>query len=210
MKKGLVFILVFTTLVAQSQNIKNFDFGISTGFTAQRLFLKTTDRPNLTVPTVLKNGVGFDLLIMARYRFNKNLALRVMPGFSFQEFELLYKSTDETHIEKRELVEAVLPIQINYTWQTKTRIQPTLIAGATLAYNINPGNDKNRMAVNRTDLGVDIGVGGEIDFKKFKCRPELIYTFGNSNVSAASNASYNAIIRSLTRDRVTFRLIFFG
>jgi hypothetical protein len=210
MKKGLIFILVCTTLVAQSQNIKNFDFGISTGVSAQRLFLKTNDKPNLTVPTVLKNGVGFDLLVMARYRFNNNLALRVMPGICFQEFELLYKSTDETHIENRSLVETVLPIQINYTWQTKTRILPTLIAGATVAYNINPGNEKNRMAVNRMDLGVDIGVGGEIDFKKFKCRPELIYTFGNSNVSAASNVSYNAIIRTLTRDRITFRLIFFG
>jgi hypothetical protein len=210
MKKGLFFLLFLWAINAQAQKLKNLDFGISMGVSAQRLNLRTFDKPNLTVPTILENGVGFDLFVMARYRFNPNLSLRVMPGFGFQDFQLLYKSTDETHIEKRDLVEAMLPIQFNYTWQTKTRIQPTFIAGATVSYNINPGNEKNKMAVNRTDFGVDIGLGGEIGFQRFKCRPELIYTFGNNNLSAQSAVSYNAIIRSLTRDRITFRLIFFG
>jgi hypothetical protein len=213
MKKGFIFLFVCATFTAFSQNINHFkrlDFGISMGIAAQRLNLKTYDKPNVPIPTIQKNGNGFDLLVMARYRFNKNLSLRVMPGVLFQDMALVYKSTDETHIEKRDFVETTLPIHINYTWQTGTRILPSFIAGANVAYNINAGNQNNRMAVNRTNFGVDVGLGGEINCKWFVCRPELMYTFGNTNLSAPSNVFYNSIIRSLTRDRVTFRLVFGG
>jgi hypothetical protein len=210
MKKGLTFLLLFSAINAFTQDLKRLDYGISIGVSAQRLNLKTYDNPNLTMPTIQKHGNGFDLMIMARYRFNKSLSLRVMPGVSFQEMQLLYKSTDETHLEKREFVETVLPIHIVYNWQTKTRFVPSFIAGANVAYNINPGSKTNKMAINRTNFGVDVGLGGEVKFTKFSCRPELIYTFGNSNMSATTNITYNAIIRSLTRDCVTFRLIFFG
>jgi Outer membrane protein beta-barrel domain len=210
MKKGLIFILLFSAVNAYSQDLTRLDFGISMGIATQRLNLKTYDKPNLPIPTIQKHGNGFDLLVMARYRFNKNLSLRVMPGFLFQDLKLLYKSADEIHIEKRGFVEATLPIHFVYNWQTKTRFIPSFIAGANVAYNLEAGNEMNRMAINRTNFGVDVGLGGEIKFKKFNCRPELMYTFGNSNLSAPSNIPYNAIIRSLTRDRVTFRLIFFG
>ncbi len=210
MKKGLIFLLSFSALTVFAQNIKKLDFGISIGVAAQRLNLKTFDNPNLPLPTIQKHGNGFDLLVLARYRFNQNLALRVMPGFMFQDLELLYKSPDEIHIEKRSFAEATLPIHITYNWQTKTRVLPSFIAGANIAYNLEPGNSMNKMAINRTNFGVDIGLGGEVKFAKFICRPELIYTFGNSNLSAPSNIPYNQIIRSLTRDRITFRLIFLG
>jgi hypothetical protein len=181
------------------------------GVAAQRLNLKTYDnKPNLTVPTIQKQGTGFDLLVMARYKFNNNLSLRVMPGFLFQDMVLMYKSPDELHIEKRDFVEANLPIHIVYNWQMNTRFVPSFIAGANVAYNTHAGAAMNRMAINRTNFGVDVGLGSEVKFPKFTCRPELIYTFGNSNLSVPSNIPYNAIIRSLTRDRVTFRLIFFG
>lgn len=210
MKKGLIILLLFSAFTAFSQTTKRFDYGIAMGVGFQRLNLKTYDKTSLPVPTIQKHGNGFDLLIMGRYRFNKNLALRVMPGVIFQDFELLYKSADETHIEKRGIVEAALPIHFTYTWQTGGRVLPTFIAGAQVAYNIQAGDENNRMAVNRNSLGVDFGLGGEIKFKFFTVRPELMYTFGNTNMVAPSNSPYNSIIRSLTRDRLTFRLIFFG
>jgi Outer membrane protein beta-barrel domain len=210
MQKGLIFFLLFSAFTAFSQTTKRFDYGISMGVGFQRLNLKAYDKTNLTVPTIQKHGNGIDLLVMGQYKFNKNLALRVMPGFMLQDFELLYQSADETHLEKRSLVEATLPIHITYTWQLGGRILPSFIAGANMAYNIDAGNEKNRMAVNHNSFGVDIGLGGEIKFSKFSMRPELIYTFGNTNMVAPSNSPYNSIIRSLTRDRVTFRLIFFG
>jgi Outer membrane protein beta-barrel domain len=210
MKKSLIFFLLFSVFTAFAQSAKRFDYGISLGVGFQRMNLKTYEKTNLTVPTIQKHGNGFDMLVMGRYRFNKNLALRVMPGVIFQEFELLYKSPDETHIENRSLVEAALPVHFVYTWQTNGRILPSFIAGANMSYNVNPGNEKNRMAVNRTNFGVDIGLGSEIKFKYFVMRPELLYTFGNTNIVALSNSPYNSVIRSLTRDCVTFRLIFFG
>jgi hypothetical protein len=210
MKKGLLFLLLFSASTAFTQSLKRLDFGISMGYAIQRMNLKTYDNTPFTVPTIQKHGVGFDLSVMARYRFNKNLSVRVLPGFVFQEFELLYKSPDESHIEKRDLVEATLPVHLTYTWQTGGRVLPSFIAGANMSYNINGGDDKNRMAVNHKSMGVDIGLGGEVKFKKFICRPELIYTFGNTNLVAPSSSPYNRVIRSLTHDRVTFRLIFCG
>jgi hypothetical protein len=213
MIKRRVFFLLFSSFLAFSasaQSSKRFDYGLALGVSQQRVNLKTYDKTNLTVPTIQKQGNGFDMSMMARYRFNKNLALRAMPALMFQEFELLYKSSDETHIENRNLVEVVLPIHFTYTWQTGGRVLPSFIAGGNVSYNINPGTEKNKMAVNRTYFGVDVGLGGEMKFKFFSIRPELIYTFGNTNMSATSNNPYNAIIRSLSYDRVSFRLIFFG
>jgi Outer membrane protein beta-barrel domain len=211
MKQLLTFSFLLLGVAAHAQDLKRLSFGVSMGVAAQRLNLKTYDnKPNLTVPTIQKHGTGFDLLVMARYKFNNNLSLRVMPGFLFQDMALLYKSPDEVHVEKRDFVEATVPIHIVYNWQMNTRFVPSFIAGANVGYNINAGNTMNKMAINRTNFGVDVGLGSEFKFQKFNCRPELIYTFGNSNLSVPSNIPYNAIIRSLTRDRVTFRLIFFG
>ena len=60
------------------------------------------------------------------------------------------------------------------------------------------------------DAGLDGGMSLKIKTRYFIIAPELLYSMGLKNLNKLDNTIYSDAIQKLTRNRLIFRIVFYG
>ena len=207
--------LFFFSFSMNAQNIKRFDIGVALSVNYQTLNVKTSDWAANGIDKKLKSikvksEPGFELAILCQYNFNKALSLRALPAFGFQNSFIQYYFTDDSHYFRSfEIVEANLPIHLIYTFTPEKRITPAIIIGGFVSQVI-PSYGKSADSFWKYDAGLEGGMSLKIKTRKFIIAPELLYSVGLKNLNKLDNTIYSDAIQKLTRNRLIFRVVFYG
>lgn len=163
-----------------------------------------------------KYGIGFEIGALISYHINKYFEFRTVPGFAFNNKNLIYQFSDLSSVEKKSLPQIYfdLPFEIKFKSEPLKDVKIYAIAGIKYGYDIG-ANFKNRKDPDmphqlKHDFGVNYGVGLEIHFPLFILCPEFKVFNSVLNIHRKENSVYSKYIDGLHNRTFTFSLNFEG
>jgi hypothetical protein len=234
-KIAVAAILLTTVLSSNAQravelNLPDHDeklyyFGIVLGFNSSHYNI--THHPYFlqrdTISVVeSKNSNRIHLGIMANLQLTKHLDLRAYPLnliFSEKVFGYTQKLPTETSstVEKQSVESIVMsfPFQIRLKSDRINNFRVYTLAGMKydfdLASNSGARNADNIVKVNKTDYGLEGGIGFQFFFPYFILSPEIKFSYGLSNVhSRDESLRYSNVIDKMNSRMILFSLHFEG
>lgn len=123
--------------------------------------------------------------------FNRN-QIRFSPGgpkqFKFREIEL--------------------PVHFVFTDARKVQqpLRACVLAGFRLGWNTIGANHPELLTLAPERIGVDLGLGAVIKFKRWKIQPSLIYSPGINDIHLFEKAEYDDVVNRVRRHKFGFRL----
>ncbi len=204
---------------------KPYYFGIVLGFNSSHY--NVTHHPYFlqrdTISVVeSKNSNRIHLGIMANLQLTRHLDLRGYPLnliFSEKVFGYTQKLPSEasTTYEKQSVESIVMsfPLQLRLKSDRINNFRVYTLAGMKydfdLASNSGARNSDNIVKVNKTDYGLEGGIGFQFFFPYFILSPEIKFSYGLSNVhSRDESLRYSNVIDKMNSRMILFSLHFEG
>lgn len=204
---------------------KPYYFGIILGFNSSHYNI--THHPYFlqrdTIRVVeSKNSNRIHLGIMANLQLTKHLDLRAYPLnliFSEKVFGYTQKLPSETSSSyEKQSVESIVmsfPFQVRLKSDRINNFRVYTLAGMKydfdLASNSGARNSDNIVKVNKTDYGLEGGIGFQFFFPYFILSPEIKFSYGLSNVhSRDESLRYSNVIDKMNSRMILFSLHFEG
>ena len=204
---------------------KPYYFGIILGFNSSHYNI--THHPYFlqrdTIRVVeSKNSNRIHLGIMANLQLTKHLDLRAYPLnliFSEKVFGYTQKLPSEiSSTYEKQSVESIVmsfPFQVRLKSDRINNFRVYTLAGMKydfdLASNSGARNSDNIVKVNKTDYGLEGGIGFQFFFPYFILSPEIKFSYGLSNVhSRDESLRYSNVIDKMNSRMILFSLHFEG
>jgi hypothetical protein len=204
---------------------KPYYFGIVLGFNSSHYNI--THHPYFlqrdTISVVeSKNSNRIHLGIMANLQLTRHLDLRAYPLnliFSEKVFGYTQKLPSETSsTSEKQSVESIVmsfPFQVRLKSDRINNFRVYTLAGMKydfdLASNSGARNSDNIVKVNKTDYGLEGGIGFQFFFPYFILSPEIKFSYGLSNVhSRDESLRYSNVIDKMNSRMILFSLHFEG
>lgn len=137
---------------------------------------------------------GINIHAISNLRLMENLDLRALPGISFGERYVYFKSTspiDTISIGnslnyKAESSYLELPISFKYKSKRLNNFRPYLLGGANFRYDLavkgEYHNEEQLFMIDKSDIYAELGYGMDFYLTYFKLGVELKYSFGLNNL----------------------------
>lgn len=191
----LSFVLVGQIHIKGVPNLPAFDskavnFGFLIGFNTMdfRVVHKSPtslgDGVSARYADVVNLNMGINLGMVSNFRLNKYLSLRLLPGISFGQRDLLFINADGQEDEKPLEIKSTYlecPIMIKFNGARMTNAKPYFVTG------INPRVDlakskKDGLLLRPFDLYLEIGAGLDSYLTYFRFSTELKLSIGLTNI----------------------------
>jgi Outer membrane protein beta-barrel domain len=232
----VVLLIVLGTNASYSQlreslNLPNHDdkpyyFGIVLGYNTSHYNI-SHDRSFLLQDTIQvvesQNSNRVHLGIMANLNLSRRFDVRFYPLnliFSEKVFRYTQKfpNQGENDLEKVQKVESIVlsfPLQVRLKSDRIGNFRVYTLAGIKydfdLASNSGARNAENIVKVDKSDFGVETGIGFQFFFKYFILAPEIKISYGLSDVhSRDAGLKYSSVIDKMNSRMVLFSLHFEG
>lgn len=221
----------FAQLLRNSYNLPNHDdklyyFGIVLGYNTSHYNISHADsflgQDSIQSINGLNSG-RIHLGIMANLQLSKRWDLRFYPlNLIFSEkkfqYDLKYPDAGETALRKTQKVESIVmsfPLQIRLKSDRIKNFRVYTLAGVKfdydLASNSGTSNSDNLVKVNKTDFGVEAGIGFQFFNKYVIVSPEIKVSQGLRNVHVKDPAyKYSNVIDRMNSSMILFSLHFEG
>ena len=199
---------------------KSHYFGITGAYNTSRFryypsadFIKNDTVKNISATS----GPGFNLGLMANYRINKRLDIRLVPAMVFGEKNLIFTLHDFAHnkdtLSKFNIqnIYIDLPIQFKLKSDRVKDFRMYVISGMKYSYDL-ASLSKARKANNLVrltphDLSAEVGFGFEFYFPLFILAPEIKVSQGMMNVLFQdSHLLYSRELDQLKSRTITFSI----
>ena len=204
---------------------KQYYFGIILGYNTSHYSI--THHPYFlsrdTVSVVNSQNSGrIHLGIMANWQLSKHLDLRFYPLnliFSEKKFGYTQKYTgDPSTAYETQNVESIVmsfPLQVRLKSDRINNFRVYTLAGVKydfdLASNSGARNSDNIVKVNKSDYGLEGGIGFQFFFPYFILSPEIKFSYGLTNVhSRDESLRYSNVIDKMNSRMILFSLHFEG
>lgn len=205
---------------------KPYYFGIVLGFNTSHYNI--THHPYFlqrdTIQVVESQNSGrVHLGILVNWQVSERWDLRFYPlNLIFSEKKFYYNQSipniGETNTEQLQKVESVVlsfPLQARLKSDRIKNFRVYTLGGIKydldLASNSGARNAENIVKVNKTDFGVEAGIGFQFFFKYFILSPEIKLSYGLSNVHARDESlKYSNVIDKMNSRMILFSLHFEG
>ncbi len=206
--------LVFAAAILYAQSKKQPHLGISIGVNQNNYIIKKTNwmQPpinyNDSLNSISSNSsIGFNLGISYYLTLTKNILLRptyimALPSTGKLTFER--KSASKT-LDLRS-ISFTFSVPVNFKISTKG-FNPYLTIGPGFSFLTQNDDAKQQVEFKTFNLFGQIGFGGEVPFKYFKIKPELLYSIGFSDMRKRKDNIYNNTISNLLQQN--FSLTFY-
>src|SRR6476620_1036577 len=206
-------------LYQEDHDNKAYYFGISLGISKASFHTHLNpvfmEQDSIMVAEPMNNG-GFNLGLLATMNLTRRFELRFNPQLMFTErnirYQLKYKDQDFGYqVDKK--VESVItsfPLQVKFNSDRIGNFRVYMLGGGKVDYDL-ASNAQARKAedlikLQKTDLGVEAGLGFNFYFQSFIFSPEIKISSGLSNIHARDeNLKYSSVL-----DRIQSRLIVFS
>ena len=125
-------------------------------------------------------NAGFSVGVLADLRLSNHLNLRFSPTMHFGAKHLLFRNLSELDQDGRQKEErqdmkntyVSFPIDLKFSAQRWNNYRPYLMAGINPMVNLT-GKNQELLALKRSDLMVEVGLGCDLYLPFFKLTPEL-------------------------------------
>ena len=156
-----------------------------------------------------QNRIGFNLGAMYHLQLNERFAIAPQTIISFQNSELNYDLENlAPHTETIQPTTLIFPIHLVFSNDKKGKFKSSVLLGGRYTYDISKKETATKLNLNRSGFSIDLGTGLTIRLKKVNIKPELIYSLGLTNLKPKlTEGLYHSAIKSIHRDKISFRLI---
>jgi len=206
----LPFLLVFLLrLSAQPADPHGFSFGVLAGVESQALGASyippsSTDYPFAQIGRSVPGGsFGF----FGQWHLTPVLALRPQLVLAINDnYVGLYKGTEKFGQLRYRFADVELPIHFVVTNQAgRLPMRGSFLVGARLSWNT-ARNQPQGISLYQERVGLDIGLGVEFSHKKWKIKPEVVYSHGINNIHNLGDTPYDWSVGRMVRDRLALRV----
>jgi len=156
---------------------------------------------------------GFSLGFLVNMKLFDVLDLRLMPKAGFYNMKLDYYYTDRT--SQSQLIETTqmeFPVLLKYKSLRRGNVRMYMVGGFTPGFELSGKNDVQsntaNLAVKKTNLTADMGIGFDFYFPLFKFSPELRFSHGLTNVLGDDPSIFKDPIKTLKTNTVGVYFIF--
>ena len=221
----LFFLFLSASLCAQKpiymemHDDKPYYFGITLSTLSGRL--NTSMHPHfLEQDTILTaeplSSPGFALGLLATMHLSNRFEGRFNPELQFTDRSIAYKlryadrELGSNVVQKVESVIVTLPVQVKFNSDRIGNFRVYMLGGGKVDYDL-ASNAQARKAedlikLQKTDYGVEAGLGFNFYFQSFIFSPEIKVSSGLSNIHARDeNLKYSSVL-----DRIQSRMIVFS
>lgn len=176
-------------------DLRPMHFGILVGMNMQDIEFDnagpqtiTLDDGTTTEQTIVCDAdrwnTGFSVGVLADLRLSNHLNLRFAPSMHFGAKHLLYRNLSELNQDGRPREERqdmkntylAFPIDLKFSAERWNNYRPFLVAGINPMVNLT-GKNQEMMALKRSDLMVEVGLGCALYLPFFKLTPELKFCY---------------------------------
>lgn len=202
-------------------DLKKYYFGITLGVNTSR-FHMDHDPSFLASDTTMVaeplNNMGFSLGLSATARLNKRFELRFNPQLIFAQKSISYHLSypEATRDEKPVMTKSVesvitsFPVQLKLNSDRIGNFRVYMLGGVKadldLASNARARQAEELVKINKTDYGIEAGLGFNFYFPSFIFSPEIKISNGLGNIHSRDNSlKYSSVI-----DRMQSRMIMFS
>ncbi|GHT72704.1 hypothetical protein AGMMS50262_02210 [Bacteroidia bacterium] len=190
------FLLLFGTLSAQKQKVKNqpygdqklYHFGISVGLNVQDLVVTNagvpTENDETWFATIPDFSPGFSVGLLADLYLNPVMNLRFTPMLHFGDKTFEFVEQDKKQESFRATIRSnylMLPLEIKYRSLRLNNYRPYLITGAFTAFDLGRKTDE-ALYFKMMNYGLTIGIGCDFYLQIVKIAPELRFSFGLTDI----------------------------
>lgn len=138
-----------------------------------------------------RTAPGYSIAIISNLRLGDHWDLRFNPGFASTvrslEFDVINQFTLERETEYRDIESSFMefPLYLKFKSERVGNYRLYLIGGPKYALDLASDEDiedDRVFKLQQDDLSYDLGFGVDIYFEYFKFSPQVIYSFGLSNL----------------------------
>jgi hypothetical protein len=158
-------------------------------------------------------GLVGTLRLSDRFAFRANPQL-IIGGAKYFTYSLKYPTYDEKPIEKKTLASTIVsfPFQLKFNSDRIDNFRTYLLGGVKydmdLSSNSQARNAEDLVKLNKSDFGVEFGVGFNFFFKYVTFSPELKVSNGLSNIhSRDASLKYSNVLDKLQSRMLVFSII---
>lgn len=231
-RKEIIFVFCFilggTLAMSQSRDglhnyrnkqHKNYYFGISFGLHKSNLkLLHSDDFQSQRKISLIESysSPGYDIKVIGNLKIGDYWDLRLLPGFSFGQMQMMYQNATLTENEpplKLDYVYGELPFHVRYKSHPYRDMRVYVFGGFKYAFDI---SSKSR-AVNTdfnmsaSDYSIEGGIGMQFFFPYFILSPEIKLTKGISNILINNEKASDAgLLQKALSQMLTFSFHFEG
>lgn len=229
MKKILLccsfFLCTTILLIGQTQEKKNFEFGLVFSLKYGHLKTEASDLNALGIANSInsletENRVGFDLGLLYKFNLSDHFAIVPQTILSFQNSTIRFDLANNlSHQEIITPVAVNIPLHFVFTRPLNKKINPSVILGIRYIvditdydisdFDLNTPFDEFKLRLQKQSTALDLGIGAEIKTKKFNLKPELLYSLGLEDFTGTDTDIFNSAIASLHQDRIGIRVLFY-
>ena len=185
-------------------DLRTFHFGVLVGTHLQDIELLNVGLVNYTDENgkIVTSNVtvdqdrwdaGFTVGVLGEFRINTNFQVRIAPAMYFGTRHLTFHDIKSQHGEANEGERKIEDVRqemktayissafdIIFSAPRFNNHRPYLMAGVTPMLNLSGSKDEY-IALKKTDLFLELGIGCDFYLPFFKLRPELKFMFGLTN-----------------------------
>jgi hypothetical protein len=203
----LLFILFSNHATAQEMGKNIVHWGVSMGIETQTLGIEAfnSGNPDETWVAADRNQPGISIGITAQKSIWKGLAIQSGLSLSFTQNQVgfpdqISKSYPFNDVE--------LPVYFSVTNQKEVRLplRAKVLFGPRFSWNFAPGHDA-ALHLYRERVGLDLGLGVEINLGKWQLHPEAIYSHGLNNLHDFVGTDIDFLVGRVVRDKLSFRVV---
>ncbi len=156
-----------------------FDFGVNYSFAFVNKPLPNTKE--------ISNGIGARLGVLSEFKISKKLYLSPKAEISFNNAKINYEYSDDSYRIMPLTLELMVPVKV---YLAKGKWNSYFFAGPNFKIPIARKSPFENFFEPNSDLSIDLGVGAEQRFEKYKFSPELRFSFGFLNVNRDPSLTY--------------------
>ncbi|HNM23898.1 MAG TPA: hypothetical protein PKL15_00660 [Saprospiraceae bacterium] len=86
-------------------------------------------------------------------------------------------------------------------------MRSSILFGGRLGLNVASGQPQSGVALSRERLGIDLGLGLEFGWGKWRLQPEFLYSHGMNDLHADTGRLYDRTVNRILRDKMCLRLV---
>ena len=206
-----IFLLLFCLLSAvsygQEQEKNTVQWGFSLGIETQTLGIEALDRKTGESAAVVSgpNKPGAVLSIIGRKKIWHGFAFESGMSLSYNHNRVEFTPGGSSIFQFTDLE---LPVYFSFTNQEKSvlPLRGKVLFGAHTSWNL-AQNAGDRLQFLRERLGIDLGLGVEVNLGKAKLYPTVIYSHGINNLHDFTGTEFDYFVGRAVRDKLAFRVV---
>lgn len=208
--KKFIFLLCCLNVVpagAQEQRRPAVKWGVIVGIETQTLGIEPLDdkAPEETAVQSGRNRLGATIGFLGEKKLWKGLSFQSGLSLSYTRNPVDFRPDGRSYYEFAD-IELPLYCSIANQHNGGLPLRGKILFGPRLGWNLaNHTNDRLQFLKER--IGLDLGLGVEIRFGKYKLCPEAVYSHGLNNLHDFTGTNYDYLVGRAVRDKVAFRVV---